>query len=63
MLSQIQIELHNDQKTFPDLCNSMDKLDIAIGFLKSVGSDPEILLNDFMVNTLKIDNTFVSQKV
>jgi hypothetical protein len=33
------------------------------GFLKSVGFDPEILLNDFMVNTLKIDNTFVSQKV
>ncbi|VDI19307.1 Hypothetical predicted protein [Mytilus galloprovincialis] len=49
-------------KSFPDLCESMDKLDIAISFLKSVGSDPESSLSDFMTNTLKIDNPFPSPK-
>lgn len=41
----------------------MDTLDIAISFLKSVGADPESLLNDFIVNILKIDHFYVSQKV
>ncbi|OPL21215.1 hypothetical protein AM593_08590, partial [Mytilus galloprovincialis] len=39
VLSQIQKDLI--QKPFPELCDTMDKLDIAISFLKSVGSDPE----------------------
>ncbi|CAG2226879.1 RNF213 [Mytilus edulis] len=60
VVGQIEEELRS--KTFPDLCGSMDTLDIAISFLKSVGADPESLLNDFIVNILKIDHFFVSQK-
>ncbi|CAG2212879.1 RNF213 [Mytilus edulis] len=60
VLSQICGELR--LKSYPDLCESLDKLDIAISFLKSVGSDPESSLNDFMTNTLKMDNPFPSQK-
>ncbi|CAC5380698.1 RNF213 [Mytilus coruscus] len=60
VLSQIQKDLN--QKPFPELCDTMDKLDIAISFLKSVGSDPESPLSDFMVNILKIDDSLVSQK-
>jgi hypothetical protein len=50
-------------KSYPDLCESLDKLDIAIGFLKSVGSDPESFLYHFMTDTLKMENPFLSQKV
>ncbi|CAG2195613.1 RNF213 [Mytilus edulis] len=60
VICQIKEELRS--KTFPDLCGSMDTLDIAIMFLKSVGADPESLLNDFIVNLLQIDHFFVSQK-
>ncbi|XP_076109129.1 E3 ubiquitin-protein ligase rnf213-alpha-like [Mytilus galloprovincialis] len=60
VLSQIKKDLN--QKPFPELCDTMDKLDIAISFLKSVGSDPESPLSDFMVNILKIDDSLVSQK-
>ncbi|CAC5422253.1 RNF213 [Mytilus coruscus] len=60
VVGQIEEELRS--KTFPDLCGSMDTLDIAISFLKSVGAEPESLLNDFIVNILKIDHYFVSQK-
>ncbi|VDI81905.1 Hypothetical predicted protein [Mytilus galloprovincialis] len=61
ILSQIQVDLK--QNTFPELCDHMDKLDIAISFLKSVGSDPESPLSNFMVNILQIDSSFISQKV
>ena len=50
-------------KSYLDLCESLDKLDIAISFLKSVGSDPESSLHDFMSNTLKMDKPFPSPKV
>ena len=49
-------------KSYPDLCESLDKLDIAISFLKSVGSDPESSLYHFMSNTLKMDKPFPSPK-
>ncbi|XP_052062678.1 E3 ubiquitin-protein ligase rnf213-alpha-like isoform X2 [Mytilus californianus] len=57
--SQICGELRT--KSFPELCESLDKLDIAISFLKSVGSDPNSSLADFMSN-IKIDNPFPSPK-
>ena len=50
-------------KSYPDLCESLDKLDIAISFLKSVGSDPESSLHYFMTSTLKMNNPLPSQKV
>ena len=50
-------------RSYPELCDGLDKLDIAISFLKSVGSDPESSLYDFMSNTLKMENPFPSPKV
>ncbi|XP_052083737.1 E3 ubiquitin-protein ligase rnf213-alpha-like [Mytilus californianus] len=49
-------------RSYTDLCESLDKLDIAVKFLKSVGTDPESCLSDFMTKTLKMDNPFPSQK-
>ncbi|CAC5391523.1 RNF213 [Mytilus coruscus] len=49
-------------RSYTDLCESLDKLDIAVKFLKSVGTDPESYLSDFMTKTLKMDNPFPSQK-
>ncbi|VDI83555.1 Hypothetical predicted protein [Mytilus galloprovincialis] len=58
--SQICAEIR--MKPAADLWESLDKLDIAISFLKSVGSDPDSSLSDFITNTLKIDNPFSSPK-
>ncbi|XP_052086034.1 E3 ubiquitin-protein ligase RNF213-like [Mytilus californianus] len=58
--NQIQSELQ--AKEFSDLCDSLVKLDIAISFLKSVGSNPDSLLFDFMSKTLKIQHPFLSSK-
>ncbi|CAC5361652.1 RNF213 [Mytilus coruscus] len=60
----IQSQIHNElqKREFSDLCDSLVKLDIAISFLKSVGSDPDSLLFDFMCKTLKMDNPFPSLK-
>ncbi|XP_052062754.1 E3 ubiquitin-protein ligase rnf213-alpha-like isoform X2 [Mytilus californianus] len=58
--SQICAEIR--MKHAADLWESLDKLDIAISFLKSVGSDPDNSLSDFITNTLKIDNPFSSPK-
>ncbi|KAK2149470.1 hypothetical protein NP493_2985g00001, partial [Ridgeia piscesae] len=46
--SRIQKELHH----LPDVTNSLTNLDIAIGFLVSVGGQPDALLTDFMSKTL-----------
>jgi hypothetical protein len=43
--------------------SNQNKLDIAISFMKSVGSDPESSLYHFMSNTLKMDKPFPSPKV
>ncbi|XP_071135949.1 E3 ubiquitin-protein ligase RNF213-like [Mytilus edulis] len=61
VLRQIQTDL--DQKTFSELCDSIDKLDIAINFLKSDFSDSESLLSDSLVNILNDDDNLVSQKI
>ncbi|XP_063441660.1 E3 ubiquitin-protein ligase rnf213-alpha-like [Mytilus trossulus] len=58
--SQICAEIR--MKPAADLWESLDKLDIAISFLKSVGSDPDSSLSDFITNTLKIDNPLLSPK-
>ncbi|CAG2252468.1 RNF213 [Mytilus edulis] len=58
--SQICAEIR--MKPAADLWESLDKLDIAISFLKSVGSDPDSSLCDFITNTLKIDNPFSSPR-
>lgn len=50
-------------RSYTELCESLDKLDIAVKFLKSVGMDPKSCLSDFMTKTLKMDNPFPSQKV
>ena len=50
-------------RSLPDLCQSLDNLDISISFLKSVGGDPEQNLHGFMLETLKMENPLLSQKV
>ncbi|XP_061169142.1 E3 ubiquitin-protein ligase RNF213-like [Saccostrea echinata] len=50
-------------KSYPDICDALKKLDIAISFLKSVGGDIEMNLESFMSQTLQIENPFPTQKV
>ncbi|XP_071122875.1 E3 ubiquitin-protein ligase RNF213-like [Mytilus edulis] len=58
--NQIQSELQEIE--FSDVCDSLVKLDIGISFLKSVGSNPDSLLFDFMSKILKIEDPFLSSK-
>lgn len=61
ILSQIREELQ--EKSFPEICESIDKLDIAITFMKSIGADHTESLCEFLVQTLKIENAIISRKV
>lgn len=56
-------EICHEFKSYPDICDSLKKLDIAISFLKSVGGDIEMNLESFMSATLQIESPFPSQKV
>ncbi|VDI81602.1 Hypothetical predicted protein [Mytilus galloprovincialis] len=60
---QGQIELELRKIPFSDLCESLDILDVAISFLKSVGTEkPQTLLYNFMTKVLKMEKSFPSQK-
>ncbi|VDI23651.1 Hypothetical predicted protein [Mytilus galloprovincialis] len=61
VFDQIKKDVHI--KKLPELCDSIDHLDIAISFLRSVAFDPESLLSDFMINILKLEGPVVSQTV
>jgi hypothetical protein len=56
-------QISEEMRAYPDLCETLDKLDITISFLKSVGSDGNLSLEKFMTQTLKMENPFPSQKV
>ncbi|CAG2212296.1 RNF213 [Mytilus edulis] len=58
--SQICGELH--MRNLPELCDSLDNLDLCISFLKSIGSNLNMSLSYFMENTLKIDTPLISTK-
>lgn len=61
MLSGIREEMR--KKSVPELSEGLDKLDIAISFLRSVGAESNGLLSSFMTDMLKIDQPLPSQKV
>jgi hypothetical protein len=59
----IKTQICAEIKTLPDICTSLDNLDITISFLKSTGGQPEQTLHEFMGNTLQMKTTIHSQKV
>ncbi|CAC5383752.1 RNF213 [Mytilus coruscus] len=59
---QAQISEELSKKSYPDLCQGLDALDIAISFLKSVKTDPDLSLHEFMTRTLKIESPLPSYK-
>ncbi|XP_052216221.1 E3 ubiquitin-protein ligase rnf213-alpha-like isoform X4 [Dreissena polymorpha] len=46
-----------------DACTSIDNLDIAISFLKTIGGEPIVSLTRFMTDTIKMQNPIHGQKV
>lgn len=56
-------QISEEIRAYPDLCETLDKLDITISFLKSVGGEGNMSLEKFMTQTLKMENPFPSQKV
>ena len=59
----VKHQISAEIRSLPDLCQSLDNLDVSISFLKSVGGDPEHNLHGFMSETLKMENPLLSQKV
>ncbi|XP_053396339.1 E3 ubiquitin-protein ligase rnf213-alpha-like isoform X2 [Mercenaria mercenaria] len=58
----VKTQICSDIKSLPDLCTSLDNLDITISFLKSTGGLPEKSLHEFMVKTLQMEYSIHSQK-
>ncbi|XP_060596001.1 E3 ubiquitin-protein ligase rnf213-alpha-like [Ruditapes philippinarum] len=58
----VKTQICAEIKTLPDICTSLDNLDITISFLKSTGGQPEKTLHEFMGNTLQMKTTILSQK-
>ena len=50
----MQAELRPDARFMVDVCDLLGNLDVAIGFLHSVGGGPERLLVDFMSTDLRL---------
>jgi len=53
LLSPADIEKELSQK-LPELNDLLAKLDVAVGFLVSVGGDADVRIVKFMVDTLKM---------
>ncbi|XP_060595996.1 E3 ubiquitin-protein ligase RNF213-like [Ruditapes philippinarum] len=58
----VKTQICAEIKTLPDICTSLDNLDITISFLKTTGGQPEKTLHEFMGNTLQMKTTIHSQK-
>ncbi|KAK6168602.1 hypothetical protein SNE40_019800 [Patella caerulea] len=54
-------QLSEEIQKLPDICDSLNNLDIANSFLKSLGGNPEGSLHQFMSDTLKMRTTVLSQ--
>ncbi|KAK7459431.1 hypothetical protein BaRGS_00038999, partial [Batillaria attramentaria] len=47
---------HDLRGNLPDICQSIDNLNTALDFLKSLGGNQDYLLRDFMVESLQMEN-------
>lgn len=64
MSAAVKTQVTEELKSLPDLCLTLDNLDITISFLKSTGGDDRDNLHTFMVQTLCMDETCIrSQRV
>ncbi|XP_067673877.1 E3 ubiquitin-protein ligase rnf213-alpha-like [Haliotis asinina] len=50
------------KSSLPDICDSINNLDITTSFLKSLGGEPDKSLQTFMTEVLKMKQTITSQK-
>ncbi|WAR11572.1 RN213-like protein [Mya arenaria] len=57
-----KVQICEDLKNYPDVCTSIENLDIAIGFLKTAGGTPRSSLDEFMSKTLRMTRPMVSKK-
>ncbi|XP_052243691.1 E3 ubiquitin-protein ligase rnf213-alpha-like [Dreissena polymorpha] len=58
----VRTQICEELRRLPDVCRSLDNLDIAISFLKTTGGHPTAQLITFMVETLQIEDAMLSQK-
>ncbi|XP_062580329.1 E3 ubiquitin-protein ligase rnf213-alpha-like [Saccostrea cucullata] len=56
-------QISTEFRRYQDICDALDKLDIVIRFLQSVGGQGNTMLDDFMRHSLKMETTFLSQNM
>ena len=60
--NKIQLEIQNDLNYLPAISDMLSNLDIAVGFLISVGGTPKMPLLDFMKQKLHMKvNMFIAK--
>ncbi|XP_046565361.1 E3 ubiquitin-protein ligase RNF213-like [Haliotis rubra] len=60
----VKLQIVSELKSsLPDVCDSINNLDITTSFLKSLGGEPDKPLQIFMTAVLKMKQTITSQKV
>ncbi|XP_046558706.1 E3 ubiquitin-protein ligase RNF213-like [Haliotis rubra] len=59
----VKLQIVSELKSsLPDVCDSINNLDITTSFLKSLGGEPDKPLQTFMTDVLKMKQTITSQK-
>ncbi|KAK3096790.1 hypothetical protein FSP39_003301 [Pinctada imbricata] len=58
----VRHQICEEFRSYTDLCDCLDRLDITISFLKSVGCGEDVKIEYFMTQTLKMENPIPSQK-
>lgn len=61
--SAVANQICEEFKDYSDICDTLDKLEITISFLKSVKEDPNMPLEIFVTQTLKMENPLPTHKV
>ncbi|KAH3784679.1 hypothetical protein DPMN_162643 [Dreissena polymorpha] len=59
--SAIKTQIYDELRYLPDVCTSLQNLDIAISFLQITGGDSDKSLKTFMEESLQMGSTLLSQ--
>ncbi|KAH3728216.1 hypothetical protein DPMN_054167 [Dreissena polymorpha] len=60
--SAVKKQICEELRSLPDVCETLDNLNIAISFLKTTGGNPAMPIHRFIEETLRMDKSLLSQK-
>ncbi|KAK3098458.1 hypothetical protein FSP39_019662 [Pinctada imbricata] len=60
--SGVRHQIREEFRSYEEVCESLDRLDIAISFLKSDNVEPDTPLDQYLSHTLRMEYSFPSQR-